>query len=140
MKNMFFNYDNNIDKDLHPEECLVMSQTNLENNSYPMIVTDINGKQLGLKIKHNQASILYFNLKDKGSMYLAENGLSLYDLISSSSINFEITTTTHKVVLSKTFLGSEVFDYLTNDLVIPLTIEDFKHLKKETYKLSLKLM
>jgi hypothetical protein len=73
-------------------------------------------------------------------MYLAENGLSLYDLISSSSINFEITTTTHKVVLSKTFLGSEVFDYLTNDLVIPLTIEDFKHLKKETYKLSLKLI
>ena len=130
MKNMFFNYDNNIDTSSHKEH------PHFEN---PDIIKDINGKFLGIKAKFQTPTTLYFHLTDFGSEYLLTNGLSLADLVMSSDIVFEISTTTHKVVVTKHISAQDNFISNSNDIIVFLDTEDMQKLKQESYKMNLKL-
>lgn len=130
MKNMFFNYDNNIDT----SHCA--KHHHFEN---PDIVRDINGKFLGIKAKFQTPTTLYFHLTDFGSDYLLTNGLSLADLVISSNIVFEISTINHKVVVTKNISAQDNFISASNDIIVLLDTEDMQKLKQESYKMSLKL-
>ena len=134
MKNMFFNYDNNSDKNF---ESHYHNLDFLENLPY---VRDINGKFLGIKAKYQHPITLYFHLEDLGSEYLVSNGMSVEDLILSSKIYFEIKTTTAKTVINKLYDPSECFNAMSNDLIIYLTQAEVKKLKQESYTMSLKLV
>ena len=130
MKNMFFNYDNNI------ETNRPAGHQHFENQD---IVKDIKGNFLGIKAKFQTPTTLYFHLTDFGSEYLSTNGISLTDLVMSSNIVFEILTTTRKVVVSKNILAQDCFISTSQDIVVFLDTEDMKSLKQESYKMSLKL-
>lgn len=135
MKNMFFNYDNNIDTSLYNKESNCHCNHCVKDFS---IVTDIKGNFLGINTKFQHPISLYFHLEDFGSEYLAFTGYSLADLVLSSKIVFEIRTLTHKPVITKEFLAQDCFSSSTNDLFIYL--DDIKDLKQESYRMSLKLV
>ena len=130
MKNMFFNYDNNIDT----SHCA--KHHHFEN---PDIVRDINGNFLGIKAKFQTPITLYFHLTDFGSDYLVTNCLTLANLVMSSDIVFEVSTNTHKVLISKQISAQDCFIANSNDIAVFLDTEDMKNLKQESYKMSLKL-
>lgn len=133
MSKMFQNYDNNIDCDL----------SSLEPKSFPRpiplqsapnisLLYDLKGRMYGVEVKHHMPFSLYFHLDEM-------QGQSLVDFVEQSIVEFKLIGQNHKIILVKTFNGSEIFT-MGSDLVIDLNQEDIEELKQETYKMELTLL
>lgn len=134
MKDMFFNYDNDTNISTN---CIKSSCFQADTQE---IVRDIKGNFLGLKVIYNQPTTLYFNIEDLGSPYLAENYLTLEELLLQSKFIFEIQTMNRNLVLSKEYEGINCINSETCDCLINLDLEDFEKLKQETYRIKLSLV
>ncbi len=134
MKDMFFNYDNDTNISTH------CSKSSCHQADTQEIVRDITGKFLGLKIPYKQPTTLYFNIKDLGSPYLAENYLTLGEVLLKSKFLFEIQTTNYNTIIRKEYEGINCVDSDTCDCLITLDLEDFESLKQETYRIKLSLI
>lgn len=126
MTNMFTNYDN----DINSAPCFPHFHKVPDNS--PKILTNINGKMLGVQVDHSSPLQLYFHLEN---ICEVEN---LEVLIHGTTV-FEILTTTHKIVVEHEYQTAEILDQNTNDLYIFLSQEEMKNLKKETYTMRVTL-
>lgn len=137
MKNMFFNYDNKVNLSRCSD-----SHCNCENLLYstdPLaMVTNIKGRNLGVQLKHSDPFSLYFHLEDCGTA-METTETSLADLVLSSVTKIEIINVSGKVEMTKEFDSAAIFNTETNDLKLDFSHEESKSLKRESYKLSVKL-
>lgn len=97
----------------------------------PKMITNIKGDVLGVQIDYALPLQLYFHLENVCEIELEE-------LLSGTAL-FEIITTTHKILVSREFMISEILDQSTNDLYISLTPDEMEPLKKETYNMKVTL-
>lgn len=97
----------------------------------PKMITNIKGDVLGVQVDYALPLQLYFHLENVCEVETEE-------LLSGTAL-FEILTTTHKVLVSREFMISEILDQYTNDLCISLTPDEMKPLKKETYNMKVTL-
>lgn len=137
MKDMFFNYDNKTNLNVCTNHCSHNLDT-LAATPAVKLVTNIKDELLGIQVKHSNPFSLYFHLNDFGTAYETTAG-SLTDLIYSSLIKFELITISGKVIFTKEFSAEDVLDSFTNNLKLDFTHEESKKLKKEAYKMSVKL-
>ena len=97
----------------------------------PKMITNIKGDVLGVQIDYASPLQLYFHLENVCEVEI--------EALLSGTALFEIITTTHKVLVSREFMISEILDQYTNDLYISLTSDELKPLKKETYNMKVTL-
>jgi hypothetical protein len=102
-----------------------------ESKTGPKMITNIKGDALGVQIDYALPLQLYFHLENVCEVEIEE-------LLSGVAL-FEILTTTHKVLVSREFIISEILDQYTNDLHISLTPDEMEPLKKETYNMRVTL-
>ena len=125
MSNMFASYETDIRRtSCHPHFIS-------EPKTGPKMITNIKGDVLGVQIDYASPLQLYFHLEN-----ICE--VDREELLSGTAL-FEIITTTHKVLVSREFMISEILDQYTNDLYISLTSDELKPLKKETYNMKVTL-
>ena len=132
MNSMFYAYDNDLDLDFDPslDPC---SQKKALSDTPKMLYTK-SGKFIGIQIKYQAATCLYFNLSE------ICNKPDLIEFISNSLIKFKINTLSHKVAFEKTFKGYEILNSITGDLQITLTSQEVASLRRESYRLELLLL
>ena len=135
MKDMFVNYDNNIDKKLEPpffphinEQKILECQDNIA------IVYNVMGDEIGVQVKQNTAFNLYLYLQG-----YVEDG-SIDDLVLNSMLYIKVFNPRHKLVLQKQLETAELYNSEANYLVVPFTEDDAKLLEKDSYKLSINLV
>ena len=125
MSNMFASYET----DTRRTSCRPHFVSEPKNG--PKMITNIKGDVLGVQIEYASPLQLYFHLENVCEVEIEE-------LLSGTAL-FEILTTTHKVLVSREFMISEILDQYTNDLHISLTPDEMEPLKKETYNMRLTL-
>lgn len=125
MSNMFTSYET----DTRCTSCRPHFVSEPKNG--PKMITNIKGDVLGVQVDYALPLQLYFHLENVCEVELEE-------LLSGTAL-FEILTTTHKVLVSREFMISEILDQYTNDLYISLTPDEMKPLKKETYNMRVTL-
>lgn len=137
MKDMFYKYNNRDLPDI-PSTC---HHHNKEIEAAPSIslVTNVKGEVIGIQVKKSNPFTLYFNLEDFGSAFKT-TGMSLADIILTSTISVELYTLTGVNILNKTYSPFDVFDEYGCYLALDFTPEDLSVLKKESYRLSVKLL
>lgn len=133
MKDMFYNYDHNINKKEYPKLDSWGGETKmLEGNNNTYIITDIKGNEIGVEVKRDVGFTLYFTLDGE------VEGSSISELVDNSTILFEIIDRTHEVVLS---YKPDVVDYdlITNTMAIEISAKQASILKLESYRMRLTL-
>lgn len=124
MTNMFTNYDN-----IKSTSCFAAPLFDLPKGIKS--IKNIKGEILGVQAEQALPLQLYFHLENVCEEELLE--------IISGTVLFEIITTTHKTMMSKEFLVSNILDQASRDLSIRLSPEELKPLKKETYTMRVTL-
>ena len=98
MKDMFVNYDNDIEKKVVPPHLHFNDRPHiLESEDNISIVRNALGNELGIKVKHNTAFNLYLYLDGW------VNGESVDNLVTNSQLTFQVFSLRHKLVFEKTF-------------------------------------
>ena len=98
MKDMFVNYDNDIEKKVTPPHLHFNDRPHiLESEDNISIVRNVLGNELGIKVKHNTAFKLYLYLDGW------VNDESIDKLVLNSQLNFQVFSLRHKLVFEKTF-------------------------------------
>ena len=130
MKDMFVNYDNDIEKKVVPPHLHFNDRPHiLESEDNISIVRNALGNELGIKVKHNTA----FNL----CLYLDGwvNGESVDTLVLNSQLTFQVFSLRHKLVFEKTFDAADYYDVESNWIVIPITQEESEKFDIDSYKI-----
>lgn len=136
MKSMFYNYDHNITKDFSPPYIPQLPICEDLASSDTLILRNVLGDVKGVQVRYQIPFTLYFNLEDQSNNAC----MSLANIVKSSAIEFEILTTTGISVVRKLFSPEEVFNEYTNDLMITLNQADILELKRDVYRVCLKLL
>ena len=132
MKDMFFNYDNNIRTD--PPEAFFCEpqEKQLESNPNLALVKDIKGNDIGICARYGADFDLYFTL-----IGYVENS-SVEELIKKSTIIFKVVDHWNKEVIKKELSAEEA--YYGNDVIkISISREEALKLRQETYNIILLL-
>ena len=125
MSNMFISYETDAKNiPCHPQHIIESKKDN-------KLITNVKGETLGVQIDYALPLQLYFHLENVCEVELSE-------LLEGTAL-FEILTTTHKVLVSREYLISDILDQYTNDLYISLNQEEMQPLKKETYNMRVTL-
>ena len=130
MKDMFVNYDNDIEKKVVLPHLHFNDRPHiLESEDNISIVRNALGNELGIKVKHNTA----FNL----CLYLDGwvNGESVDNLVINSQLTVQVFSLRHKLVLEKTFDAADYYDVESNWIVIPITQEESEKFDIDSYKI-----
>ena len=125
MSNMFTSYETNT-KSI---PCPPMPVS--EPRKGTKMLTNIKGEVLGVQVSYASPLQLYFHLENTHEIEPME--------LFSGSVLFEILTTTHKTLVSRECLITDVLDQTSNDLCIFLAADELKPLKKETYNMRVTL-
>lgn len=134
MKDMFYNYDNNIDKKNYPIIHYPQDDSKiLESNPTLSLVVDVKGNEIGVCARHTIPFELFFMMDG-----CVENS-SIEELVMScTSVCFRVVDYWHKIVLEKVFLPDEC--YIGDDTIkIALNQSDVDNFKQETYNMNLTL-
>ena len=135
MKDMFVNYDNDIEKKVVPPHLHFNDRPHiLESEDNISIVRNALGNELGIKVKHNTA----FNL----CLYLDGwvNGESVDTLVLNSQLTFQVFSLRHKLVFEKTFNAADYYDVESNWIVVPITQEESEIFDIDSYKICATLI
>ena len=130
MKDMFVNYDNDIEKKVVPPHLHFNDRPHiLESEDNISIVRNALGNELGIKVKHNTAFNLYLYLDG------CVNGESIDTLALNSQLTFQVFSLRHKLVFEKTFDAADYYDVESNWIVIPITQEESEKFDIDSYKI-----
>ena len=133
MKDMFFNYDNNINTDTPPMVPICdIPEKHLESNPNLSLVKDLKGNDIGICARYGAGFDLYFTLTG-----CVENS-PIEELIANSIINFKIIDYWNKVIIEKDFTADEAY-YGDNTIQISIPSELASTLRQETYYMVLTL-
>ena len=95
------------------------------------MLTNIKGEVLGVQVDYASPLQLYFHLENVCEV--------VSDDLLASTILFEILTTTHKPLVTREYLITDILDQYSNDLCIFLAPEEMEPLKRETYNMKVTL-
>ena len=130
MKDMFVNYDNDIEKKVVPPHLHFNDRPHiLESEDNISIVRNVLGNELGIKVKHNTAFNLYLYLDG------CVNDESVDNLVISSQLTFQVFSLRHKLVFEKTFHAVDYYDVESNWIVVPITQEESEIFDIDSYKI-----
>ena len=130
MKDMFVNYDNDIEKKVVPPHLHFNDRPHiLESEDNISIVRNALGNELGIKVKHNTAFNLYLYLDG------CVNGESVDNLVINSQLTVQVFSLRHKLVLEKTFDAADYYDVESNWIVVPITQEESEKFDIDSYKI-----
>lgn len=130
MKDMFVNYDNDIEKKAVPPHLHFNDRPHiLESEDNISIVRNALGNELGIKVKHNTAFNLYLYLDGW------VNGESVDTLVLNSQLTFQVFSLRHKLVFEKTFNAADYYDIESNWIVVPITQEESEIFDIDSYKI-----
>ena len=130
MKDMFINYDNDIEKKVVPPHLHFNDRPHiLESEDNISIVRNVLGNELGIKVKHNTAFNLYLYLDG------CVNDESVDNLVISSQLTFQVFSLRHKLVFEKTFNAVDYYDVESNWIVVPITQEESEIFDIDSYKI-----
>ena len=130
MKDMFVNYDNDIEKKVVPQHLHFNDRPHiLESEDNISIVRNALGNELGIKVKHNTAFNLYLYLDGW------VNGESVDNLVANSQLTFQVFSLRHKLVFEKTFNAADYYDVESNWIVVPITQEESEIFDIDSYKI-----
>ena len=130
MKDMFVNYDNDIEKKVVPPHLHFNDRPHiLESEDNISIVRNALGNELGIKVKHNTAFNLYLYLDG------CVNGESIDTLVLNSQLTFQVFSLRHKLVFEKTFHAADYYDVESNWIVVPITQEESEKFDIDSYKI-----
>ena len=130
MKDMFVNYDNDIEKKVVPPHLHFNDRPHiLESEDNISIVRNALGNELGIKVKHNTAFNLYLYLDG------CVNGESADNLVINSQLTVQVFSLRHKLVLEKTFDAADYYDVESNWIVIPIAQEESEKFDIDSYKI-----
>ena len=130
MKDMFVNYDNDIEKKVVTPHLHFKDRPHiLESEDNISIVRNALGNELGIKVKHNTAFNLYLYLDG------CVNGESVDNLVTSSQLTFQVFSLRHKLVFEKTFDAADYYDAESNWIVVPITQEESEKFDIDSYKI-----
>ena len=130
MKDMFVNYDNDIEKKVVPPHLHFNDRPHiLESEDNISIVRNALGNELGIKVKHNTAFNLYLYLDG------CVNGESIDTLVLNSQLTFQVFSLRHKLVFEKTFDAADYYDVESNWIVVPITQEESEKFDIDSYKI-----
>ena len=130
MKDMFVNYDNDIEKKVTPPHLHFNDRPHiLESEDNISIVRNVLGNELGIKVKHNAAFKLYLYLDGW------VNDESIDKLVLNSQLNFQVFSLRHKLVFEKTFNAADYYDVESNWIVVPVTQEESEIFDVDSYKI-----
>lgn len=133
MKDMFFNYDNCIDKKTYDTPIIFGDKTRkLESPPAIEPIIDIKGNEVGVRARHLADFTLYFNLDC--NMECAD----LDTLVYNSTVSFQILNHKHEVVVEKTLATADI--YCNGTLAIYISQTDAEKLKPELYHLNVALI
>ena len=130
MKDMFVNYDNDIEKKVVPPHLHFNDRPHiLESEDNISIVRNALGNELGIKVKHNTAFNLYLYLDG------CVNGESIDTLVLNSQLTVQVFSLRHKLVLEKTSDAADYYDVDSNWIVVPITQEESEIFDIDSYKI-----
>ena len=130
MKDMFVNYDNDIEKKVAPPHLHFNDRPHiLESEDNISIVRNALGNELGIKVKHNTAFNLYLYLDGW------VNGESVDNLVANSQLTFQVFSLRHKLVFEKTFNAADYYDVESNWIVVSITQEESEIFDIDSYKI-----
>ena len=130
MKDMFVNYDNDIEKKVVPPHLHFNDRPHiLESEDNISIVRNALGNELGIKVKHNTAFKLYLYLDGW------VNDESVDNLVTNSQLTFQVFSLRHKLVFEKTFNAVDYYDVESNWIVVPITQEESEIFDIDSYKI-----
>ena len=130
MKDMFVNYDNDIEKKVVPPHLHFNDRPHiLESEDNISIVRNALGNELGIKVKHNTAFNLYLYLDG------CVNGESIDTLVLNSQLTFQVFSLRHKLVFEKTFNAVDYYNAESNWIVVPITQEESEKFDIDSYKI-----
>ena len=130
MKDMFVNYDNDIEKKVVPPHLHFNDRPHiLESEDNISIVRNALGNELGIKVKHNTAFKLYLYLDGW------VNDESVDTLVLNSKLTFQVFSLRHKLVFEKTFNAADYYDVESNWIVVPITQEESEIFDIDSYKI-----
>lgn len=135
MKDMFYNYDNNIDKKEYPHPIFFPEQVNiLDSTNNVKLISDIKGNEIGVEVKQNTDFDLYFTLET------IDCDCCLDELVLNSSVIFELKNRLHTVMFSKSVQGAEVYCPEINAIKLHFNDNELANLKRESYDIHLMLI
>ena len=135
MKDMFVNYDNDIEKKVVLPHLHFNDRPHiLESEDNISIVRNALGNELGIKVKHNTAFNLYLYLDGW------VNGESVDNLVANSQLTFQVFSLRHKLVFEKTFNAADYYDVESNWIVVPITQEESEIFDIDSYKICATLI
>ena len=130
MKDMFVNYDNDIEKKVVPPHLHFNDRPHiLESEDNISIVRNALGNELGIKVKHNTAFKLYLYLDGW------VNDESVDNLVINSQLTFQVFSLRHKLVFEKTFNAADYYDVESNWIVVPITQGESEIFDIDSYKI-----
>ena len=130
MKDMFVNYDNDIEKKVVPPHLHFNDRPHiLESEDNISIVRNALAKELGIKVKHNTAFNLYLYLDGW------VNDESVDNLVINSQLTFQVFSLRHKLVFEKTFNAVDYYDVESNWIVVPITQKESEIFDIDSYKI-----
>ena len=131
MKDMFVNYDNDIDRKVLPPHLRADRQPKiLESLNNISIVRDALGNEIGVRVKHGTAFSLYFYLDGW------VDGASVDALVESSQLVFKAFSFRHKLVFEKTIAAIDFYDAENDCIELQITREEAAAFDLDTYTTS----
>ena len=132
MKDMFYNYDNDVMVDNIFRIPLEIPPKDLDFAGKPYVVRTVKGDAVGIKAKANTRVRLFFQLAcDKGAEFLAE-------LLMTSEIHLEVLNRCRLVAVDLTDLVERYIDDQT--ISVEFTTGDASNLQDGLYKLNLYML
>lgn len=127
MKNMFYNYDNNIDHKVSSKPPFRQEPCNkLDTDSRAEYLYNVKGDLLGIKVLVDTKVDLYFRFE-------SDNEADLYNLLRNNLLSFKVLDFKYEEVVS---FPVEVLENL-NEAKVELITSEEGPLKQGTYRLQL---
>ena len=141
MKDMFYNYDHNINKDLQKKPFPPDYPDILESDPNISIVKDAKGREIGVRVKQGASFTLYFYLDDYTTATKASSVPNICEFIKNSTYTFELFTGRHIPVFKEPLTGNtvDIFNEKTSKLAITIPVDKARELSKDTYRMRLAL-
>ena len=148
MKDMFYNYDYNINKRLlsHKKEPAFFDQdVILTGNPNIMIIKDIKGREIGVRVKQGMPFTLYFYLDDYSTAEKASDRPDLCELVLNCKAQLAIFSCRRHISpfepieLSPENIADN-FNLETSTLAITVPQDKANLLDKDSYRIRLRLI
>ena len=121
MKDMFYNYDHNIDRDVDPIRPIPVKPPKvLAGDKDSFVVKNAKGDEIGVRVKKGMPFTLYFYLEDYDTHRPVNTDYETIEEILKSNTILTVENGRHQEVFTLSRRTSEVFDFNLSELCIPV--------------------